>query len=300
MVTEAGITCHRSCEAMGTRFEVFLVGDDEAHLEAVAIAVLEEIVRLDGVLSRFDPRSEIARVNREAGVKPVCVDLEVFALLEQCERARQLTGGYFDITASTGGNGVELDAERRAVQFTRPDVVIDLGAIGKGYALDRGREVLLRFGVKRGLLQGGTSSVLAAGSPDDAERWPVDVRHPLAPDEPAIARVALADCGFSCSGARHPGQERSDVVNPLSGQPLDGNAACIALAPSAAEAEIFSTALLAMGYAQAARFLAKRPEPELKAGWFEPDMGFVWIEPAEGNHEWKSHAEHFWKPPGPP
>ena len=133
---------------MNTRFDVFLCGDDEQHLEAVAVAMLEEILRLDGVLSRFDPRSEIARVNREAGKTAVRVDRELFALLETCEQGRLATNGFFDVTQ---GGGWELDAANSAVRLANAEAQIDLGGVGKGYALDCGREILRRFNVESGL-----------------------------------------------------------------------------------------------------------------------------------------------------
>jgi FAD:protein FMN transferase len=277
---------HREVEAMGTRFEVFLCGDDEEHLEAVAVAVLEEVARLDGVLSRFDVRSEIARVNREAADKPVRVDREVFALLERCEQACQLTEGYFDVTASAGCKAVgetsalQLDAGSRTVQFTRADISIDLGALGKGYALDHGREILCRFGVNCALLEGGTSSVLALNAPNQTG-WPVDIRHPLAPEARPLSRIALRGRSLSCSAARHPDwadQTQSDVVNPQTGEPLAGSAACVVLAANATESEIFSTALLAMGRERALQFL-QNISCDLQVGWFEPDSGFVWLKP---------------------
>ena len=273
--------CNRSCQAMGTRFEVRLRGDDGEHLDAVAAAVVEEIIRLDGVLSRFDPRSEVARVNREATHRPVRLDREVFGLLERCEQARQFTAGYFDVTVSHRGTGetpaLRLDAQSRTVLLARPGSVIDLGGIGKGYALDRARDILLRFGVTCGLLDGGTSSVLALGAPPGRAGWPVTVRHPLAPDAAPVASVELADRAFSCSAVRHPGQPRSDVVDPLTGQPLGGDAVCVVLAASAAEAEVLSTALLAMGRERRAQFLAQRSDPGVSVGWFEPDAGFAWV-----------------------
>lgn len=272
---------------MGTRFEVFLYGEDEEHLEAVAVAVIEEIIRLDGVLSRYDPRSEIARINGEAGRAPVRVDREVFELLERCEQARRLTEGHFDVTASESRisetPALQLDAESCTAQFIRPRVAIDLGGVGKGYALDCGREILLRFGVTCGLLNGGTSSVLALGAPPGSRGWPIDVRHPLTPAAVPIARVELIDRGFSCSAVCHPDQEQSDVVNPWTGCPLIGNAACLVLAASATEAEIFSTALLTMGREQAISYLKKRSCPGVNVGWFEPDAGFAWITPMKGS-----------------
>jgi len=293
--------CHRAREAMGTRFEVFLSGRDGDLLEAVAVAVLEEIGRLGDVLSRYDPRSEVSRVNREAARAPVRVDREVFALLERCEEARRLTAGRFDVTVSghrvgghlasgdpAGGAAGEmpallLDAECCTVRFTRPGVAIDLGGVGKGYALDRGHEIMSRYGVTCGLLQGGTSSVLALGSPPGragSAGWPVAVRHPSAPESAPVAVLDLANRGLSCSAVRHPGQRRSDVVNPRTGRPLKGNAACVALAAGAAEAEIFSTALLTMGRRQATRYLAGRPGGGVDAGWFEPGGSFAWMSAA--------------------
>jgi thiamine biosynthesis lipoprotein len=279
---------------MGALFEVRLLGDDEERLDSVAAAVIEEIVRLDGVLSRFDPRSEIARINREACARPARLDQEVFELLERCDQWRRLTGGYFDVTASSkegddaAGAGLSpallLDAESRTARFTREGVSIDLGAVGKGYALDRGREIMLRFGVNCGLLNGGSSSVLAVSGPPgtvaDRAGWPVAARHPLNPDAAPIARIELADQSLSCSAVRHPyqrGQRRSDVLNPLTGRPLEGNAACLTLAANAADAEIFSTALLAMGREEAKRYLERTPCIDLVAGWFEPESGFTWI-----------------------
>lgn len=257
----------RSIEAMNTRFDVFLHGDDEQHLEAVAVAVLEEILRLDGVLSRFDPRSEIARVNREAESRFVRVDRELFALLETCEQARQLTDGYFDVT---GGGGWELDAATCLVRLATADAQIDLGGIGKGYALDRGREILRRFNIESALLQGGTSSVLAVGQ----EVWPIDLRHPLTP-ELVIRQIELANCSLSCSAVRRSEQKTSDIVNPLTGEAIFGKAGCFVLAADATTAEIYSTALLAMGLERASKFLAMLTDGEEQIGWFEDD--FLWL-----------------------
>ncbi len=254
---------NRECEAMGTRFDVWLRGTELEHLEAVAIAVCEEIVRLDGLLSRFDPRSEIARINREANEKPLRIDREMFALLEHCERGRYLTEGYFDVTAASDGNGLRLDVERCTVQFTRPDVAIDLGALGKGYALDCGREILLRYGVKSALLNGGTSSMLALGR----DEWSVGVRHPLMP-QVIVRHLELTNRALSCSAARHRGQAISDVVNPLTGTAIVGAAACVVLAASAVEAEIFSTALLAMGRKNAVDYVHTLTGAEIEVHWF--------------------------------
>ncbi|MBS1809742.1 MAG: FAD:protein FMN transferase [Acidobacteria bacterium] len=256
----------RSCEAMGTRFDVILRGshgqDDEQHLEAVAVAIGEEVQRLDALLSRFNPSSEMARINREAKTKAVRVDRELFALLERCEIARQTTNGYFDIAAATGGAGIALDAASCSVRFTNPATQIDLGAIGKGYALDCGFEIIARFGIEHALLNGGTSSVRGLGA-----AWPIDLRHPLQPER-IVHRLDLVNLALSCSAARHPAQTQSDVLNPLTSAPILSNDACLVLAESATEAEIYSTALLTMGKVNASQYLATLCRSNLQVKWF--------------------------------
>jgi thiamine biosynthesis lipoprotein len=266
---------------MGTSFEAYLFGDDQDHLEAVAVAALAEIRRLDRTLSRFDPRSEISRINREAVERPVRIDCEVFALLEQCEQARLETGGYFDVTAKCGGGGLVLDPDACSIRLPTPGATIDLGGVGKGYALDRAREILTKFGIENGMLNGGSSSVLALGrfcdGGEHATGWSVDLRHPMDAEAPPIARLELRNRALSCSAIRGHDQEPTELLNPLTGRPLAGDAACVTLASSAAEAEIYSTALLAMGVEKTIEFVDRNSNAAIDIGWFSEGYGFYWI-----------------------
>ena len=155
--------------AMGTFFEAFLAGEDADHLNAVAASVFEEISRLERLLSRFDRGSEIARINREAGRRPTRLDAEIWDILCLCLSYQRSTDGAFDATAVSAlpgrfeGEAFLLNEDRRTIQFVRPDAFLDLGGFGKGYALDRAGEILRRFHVASGLLNGGTSSILAVG-----------------------------------------------------------------------------------------------------------------------------------------
>jgi thiamine biosynthesis lipoprotein len=246
-----------SVEAMASLFEIILRGHDVQHLEAVGIAVGEEIVRLGEKLSRFEPQSEVSRVNRQPE-RPVRIDRELFSLLEKCEEGRQLTGGYFDVT---GGEGLRLDRDRCTVELLKPQARLDPGGIGKGYALDRGGELIRSFGVASALLQGGTSSILAIGD----ESWPIAVRDPAQPER-VVATLALRNRGFSCSVARHAGETASDLRNPHTGQPIETAEGCFVLAPCATEAEIWSTACLTMGQEVARVMVAQQ---ELELFWIE-------------------------------
>jgi FAD:protein FMN transferase len=256
----------------------------------VAEAALDEITRVERLLSRHDPRSEIARLNREAAGGAVLVDRELFELLQLCREYGARTDGYFDMAAalatlSVAGASfadVVLDAEKRTVRFTNSALVLDFGALGKGYALDRAAELVRSFGVQRAFLHGGTSSILALGHGPGGKPWPVGIRNPGAADDATeLAQVGLSDQGFSCSAVYSPGESVSDIVDPHAHAPLADQAACVVIAPTALEAEILSTALLAMGKVRA-RAYTESAESGIFVGWLamvgEPPL--AWLGPS--------------------
>jgi thiamine biosynthesis lipoprotein len=255
---------HRAaCFAMGTRFELVLEGRDDVHGRAAAEEAVERIVECDGRLSRFRSDSLVSRINREAGSAWVALDAETFELLERCARACGATEGAFDLCLGAAmdrlraGQGLlapagafALDPARRAVRFTAPGTALDLGAVAKGFALDRAAELLRAAGIERALLHGGTSSVLALGAPPDRpEGWPVG----LGP-EFAERVVSLRDRALSISavrGSRGPAGDAAargqvHVLDPREGRRLRAQGRAAVLAASAEEAEIASTALLVL------------------------------------------------------
>jgi len=254
---------------MGSLFTVRLIGDDEEHLAAVAEAALDEIARIERLLSWRDPRSECARIVREVAEAAVLVDREMFDLLVRCEAARLETRGYFNIAyrpgiaAAEGSDFLQLDADRRTIRLDGPGVRLDFGAVGKGYALDVAVSEIVRFGVRDGLLDGGASSVRALGRNIGGNPWIVGLRDPsVGVDNPAAeagasARIALADEGLSSSAtfASADPAEPSDIVDRRTGRPLAESAAVTVVAGSATDAEILSTALLAMGKRDARTYI---------------------------------------------
>ena len=282
---------HLHRPAMATTFEVWLpagagqaAGADPEHLEAVATAALDEVARLEALLSRHDPTAEVARVNREASFAPVRVDVELFALLEDCRRRFTDTGGAFDVCAGSGrrfADDVELDADTRTVRFTHPDARIDLGGYGKGYALDAAGRIFDAFGVTSALAHGGTSSVLARGVQADETPWRIDLRDPFGGEPKApVAGVALTDAGLSSSAVLHPGRPHTGLIDPRTGRAPEP-AGCAVVAPTALDAEVWSTALLVMGRDRAARFVRERLPDGCRAAWIERADGgttLTWLE----------------------
>jgi FAD:protein FMN transferase len=276
--------------AMATQFEVILPwGTPRA--DAAAGETLDLIDRLESQLSAYRPSSELSRLNRIAAQAPMPVEPRLFELLQECERLSRETGGAFDITAgplikawgfferagrvpsdteltaarvTVGTEHVALDPERRSVRFDRPGVEINLGSIGKGYALDRAAELLHeRWKITCGLLDGGTSSVLAIGAPTECrEGWEIGLRHPWQPRR--IARVRLRDRALATSGAKHQHFAYNDrklghVLDPRTGRPAAGIALAAAFAPTAAEADALATAFYVLGCDGTERYCAEYP-----------------------------------------
>lgn len=257
---------------MATLFEAWLVGDDDEHLQAVGEAALDEIERLEQLLSRFDPAAELSRLNREAGSGPVQVSRPMWDVLSDVLRANDETDGFFDacapVRAADRGSDemrfgkhrsrrtadlVLLDAERRTVQFAGPEVRLDLGGFGKGFALDVAVQAIERFGVGSFLLHGGTSSIVARGTRPDGGPWSVTICNPFFGEDAPETVIELHGTGLSTSVSKETGTTAaesaavSDLVDPHNDRPVIEPIACTVTAATATEAEILSTALAAMG-----------------------------------------------------
>lgn len=275
----------RRLEAMGTVFELLLVGEDERHLSAVAEAAVEEIVRIERLLSFFDPKSEVSRINRQAGAGPVRVDEEVFAILSTCDQWRDRTNGYFDILAASTDQPADdrdspdrprmmLDDASRTVRVWNSPAVINLGGFGKGYALDRVGTLLMTFGVESALAHGGTSSVLALGVGPAGEGWPIGLRDPFV-EGAELTQVVLKSVSLSCSTALGDGEQLSDLVVPQEGRRLTQQAACVVIGPSGEEAEFLSTAIACMGKERAIDYTQQMRDILIstKVGWIDRVSG---------------------------
>lgn len=288
--------------AMATRFEMVLHGPNPVSLRAAGEEAFREVEALEARLSLFRPTSEIARANLLAARQPVRLSPGVFDLLLHAQKIWRETAGAFDITIApllrawgflgatgswptehaiaraldqTGMQWVTLDEKERTVRFEREGIMLDLGAIGKGCAIDAAVEILREAGVQSGLVHGGTSTVFALGAPPNAEHWAVAVQPPRrehlgsAPDAPGLqaitpdaaetakgcAVVPLRDESLSVSAVsgkwfEHEGKHYGHILDPRTGRPAQAAVISALVLPTATETDALSTALLVGGLEQ--------------------------------------------------
>ena len=265
-----------AAEAMATRFEVALHGASEATLRAAAEEALAEIGRLEAVLSLYQPTSEIAHINARGAQEPVPVSPEVFALLEHCAALGEQTQGAFDITlaplmrcwrfmndtgavpaddeiqtarAQCGWPQLQLNPAKSTVQLATEGAMLDLGSVGKGYALEQAGALLLENEFEHFLIHGGTSTVCARGTQADGAPWRIAVEHPDA-DRPPLNVVDLANESLSVSGIGgksfidEHGVEQGHVIDPRTGRPAQSARVAAVVCDSATVSDAWATALL--------------------------------------------------------
>ena len=280
------IRIHRP--AMACRFEILLDGADERHA-AAAREALDEADRLEAELSVFRETSALSRVNRTAAETPAEVDADLFALLVRCRDLHAHTAGAFDITstplsrcwgflkregrlpspeaiaaarAMVGMSGVLFDGGARTVRFERPGMELNLGSIGKGYALDRMAALMRGRGVGHALLSAGGSSAVALGG--RGEGWTVDIRSRQV-GHGKLARLHLRDGALATSGAGEQffevdGKRYGHVIDPRTGWPAAGVLSVSVVTAEGALSDALSTAFLVGGLDVARRYCASHPQ----------------------------------------
>ena len=261
--------------AMGTRFELVLAGEDEVSLRAAGEEALAEIEEWDQRLSLFRPDSLVSHVNRNAATYPVRLDGDTFDLFAFCSDVYEQSSGAFDISVAplmralgfhesdsdgdldrarnnVGFDGVVLDESDLTIRFTKPGVAIDLGAVGKGHAIDLAVLRLREAAVTSALIHGGSSAIAAIGAPPESDGWTVKVRDPNVADASRWPCVSLSDSALAVS-AQHgrtvsqDGIEIGHVLDPRTGEPVRQSGMAAVVTSSARTADAWSTALLAIG-----------------------------------------------------
>lgn len=282
-------------QAMACQFEVALDPNRCAGAAEAAIEALDLVDRLEDQLTVYRDDSEVMDINRTAAAGPVTVETRLFELLQLSLVLYEQTHRAFDITSgplskvwgffrrqgklperdqldralqNVGCDKIVLDAQDETVRFLGENVEINLGSIGKGYALDRAAATIEEAGVTDFLLHGGKSSVVARGNDDSADGespgWTIGIGHPLRPAE-RLAQIRLSDAALGTSGTasqffRHKGRRYGHILDPRTGWPAEGVLSATVMAPSAAVADALATAFYVLGPEQSLTVWDQRPE----------------------------------------
>ena len=279
--TQTGADLHRFAhEAMGAAFEIFIAGEEHEYARQASAAAFEELDRLEGELSRFQTASDVSQINALKAGQAVRVGLATFECLKTAAGVHADTGGAFDVTigrllevwrpkdgskpnpsadqlaearARTGMHLVVLDEADHAVGVRAGGLRIDLGGIGKGYAVDQMRALLREWSVETALVHGGQSTVYGMGRVPGKGGWPVALKGPKGKD---LGTVRLKDRALSGSGSP-PGQQH--ILDPRSGRPAEGNLGAWAVTPKATLADALSTAFLVMSPKDVEQYCKSHP-----------------------------------------
>ena len=230
---------------MGTKLDALWVGPGRAESVPVWEALCAEAARLDALLNRFDPRSELSRLNAGSDSGPVRPGDELLGLVRIAEDWRQRTGGLFDITRGTCGEGLQIAPDG---SFSLNGGTLDFGGFAKGWFLRWCRERLLDAGIATAYVDFGGSTILGLGHHPFGTSWKVSVLHPYT--GALLEEVDLVDRALSTSGNR-PGYS-GHIVDPRSGRAVEERRLVTVVSEDPLEAEVLSTAAMVAGEAELA------------------------------------------------
>lgn len=268
-------------DIMGTVINVTLYSEDDAKAEQAIAAVMAEMRRIDQQYSPFIPTSELSRVNelapKSTAEHPMPISAELASIIQKANHYSELSGGAFDITFASlaryydyrkglkptdaqfkelvpqiNYKFIHLDSKNNTVYFDHPKVYIDLGGIAKGFAVDRGTEILRKFGITNANLSaGGDSRVIGdkLGKP-----WLVGIRNPRAEDKNAVAiTLPLENCAISTSGDYErffidkDGQRVHHIINPKTGKSPHGIISVSVIGPQGFDTDPLTKTIFIMG-----------------------------------------------------
>jgi thiamine biosynthesis lipoprotein len=280
---------YREDAIMGTRCVVELWAANAAQGEAAIASVFADMRRIDAMMSTYKSDSELTRVNNEGAQHPVPVSPELFDVIATSLQYSRLSKGVFDVTYASVGylydyrnhqkpddaaiiaalpsidyRHVKLDAQARTVAFERPGMRIDLGGIAKGYAVDRGIDILKRAGFGRAMVNAGGDTRIVGdrfGKP-----WVIGIRDPDQRDK-VVMRIPLQDTAFSTSGDyeryfEEGGVRYHHIIDPRTGKSPHAVRSATIIASNATRTDGLSKTVFILGPKAGIDFINNQPDAD--------------------------------------
>jgi thiamine biosynthesis lipoprotein len=277
-LTIANKTHRQVLKLMGNRFELTVVSDNSDWAAQRIAEAVEEIRRIERLLTTFNEESQTNLINRFAGIRPVKVDKEIFDLIERSKRLSRLTQGAFDISygsvdkslwnfdknmtslpdAETAKASVHLinyknillDEDRCTVFLKEKGMRIGFGGIGKGYAAEKAKQLMQQQGVESGIVN-AAGDLAAWGFQPDGKEWTIGIADPDSSHHPfsylTISNMAVATSGNYEKFITVNGKKYSHTINPKTGLPVTGIKSVTIISPNAEIADAMATPVMIMG-----------------------------------------------------
>jgi thiamine biosynthesis lipoprotein len=264
---------------MGTLFTITVYAPSKPVANTAARAAFKRIEELNGILSDYDPNSELSRLGRTSGPgKPVKVSRELLFVLANALEVSRKSNGAFDVTvghltrqwrrarrrkklptpetladalAKTGYRHVRIDPKRRTVELMKTGMRLDLGGIAKGYAGDEAMKVLRKQGLTRALVDGG-GDVTIGEPPPGKTGWKIGIASLKKPDAPPDRFLILKNAAVATSGDAYQfveiaGRRYSHIVDPKTGLGLAARSSVTVIAPTGVAADSLASAVTVLG-----------------------------------------------------
>jgi thiamine biosynthesis lipoprotein len=268
----------KSLQLMGNRFTITVVADDEEFANENIQAAITEIQRIESLFTTYRPESETNRINDNAGMEPVKVDTEVFNLIQRSVHISTITQGAFDISygsidkslwnfdqkmtrlpsAETALKMVHLidyrniilDAENQTVFLKEKGMRIGFGGIGKGYAAEMAKKILVKSHVQSGIIN-ASGDLTAWGFQPNGKPWTIGIANPDAPNN-AFSYLEISEKAIATSGNYEKfvtikGKKYSHTIDPKTGLPITGIKSVTVIANNAEFADAMATPIAVMG-----------------------------------------------------
>ena len=262
---------------MGCGFEATVVANDAQQADTFLDAAINNIRRIEALISSWDENSQTGNINRSAGIEPVQVDVELFNLIKRSIAISKLTDGAFDITYASmdkvwkfdgsvtqlpdsntvkesvrkvGYQNIQLSEDNRSVFLPEKGMKIGFGAIGKGYAADHTMNLLKSLGVTSGIIN-ASGDLRTWGQQPNGEPWQIGVKNPLNKNKVFVllplVNQALVTSGNYEKFITIDGKRYAHIIDPRTGYPTSGLTSVTIIASSAELADALATSVFVMG-----------------------------------------------------
>lgn len=267
----------RTLKLMGSRFDITVVANDSIQANKYIDTAIAEISRIEKLISSWDANSQTSEINRNAGIKPVKIDKELFDLIERAIGISKLTDGAFDISYASmdriwkfdgsmtkipseeeiiasvekvGYQNIVLDKQNSTVFLKLEGMKIGFGAIGKGYAADKAKSLLISKGVPSGIIN-ASGDMNTWGKQPNGNEWKVAITNPMDKNK-VFALLPITNGAVVTSGnyekyVNFNGKRYTHIIDPRTGYPSIGIISVTVFAPKAELADALATSVFVMG-----------------------------------------------------